>query len=420
MTDGIILIVFSAILLLILAILTNALSDDGGFVLLVWHQWQLQTSVGFALLVVILLTILLIILFFIIRAVLFGSAYFYQKRKALTRRKTLMSLDAAIRQRLVANFPAAFTAMEDALTHNSLNLKPYSKKKGSALHLLQADIACQAGLYAAAHEHLTHIDSDDHELAMLLRAKIYLASADYPQAQNTLEMLLTYPDRGIVEPVREALQPDFDQQVGMLWSQLACMQPWHMLSNQIFPAVKYIDWALWLKALSAQDMPEDTPDRLTRLLQMMPLETQDLLANEIFGMLVNAEQYSRALELAERVFATRLDSGLLDRWLSVCIQHTVELTAESVDNVLVQLEQRYPAQPDVVLARVRWVRHLFASEPEQIDAALALLRPYHNHPLIQHFMLIWQIENQPNMDEHLRTVLLNKINIQGMQRPVSE
>jgi tetratricopeptide (TPR) repeat protein len=413
MTDGIILIVFGAILLLVLAILTSALSDDAGFVLMVWHQWQIQTSVGFALLSIVVLTILLIILFLMIRAVWFGSEYFYQKRKALTRRKTLMSLDAAIRQRLVANFPAAFAAMEDSLTNNSLNLKPFNKKKGSALHLLQADVACQAGLYAAAHEHLTHIDSDDHELATLLRAKICLASGDYSQAQSTLEMLLTYSERGIIEPVREALQPDFDRQVGVLWSDLASKQPWHMLSYLIFPATKYIDWSLWLKALSTHELPEDAADRLTRLLQIIPLETQDHFATEIFALLVKAGQYSLAMELTERVLATRLDAMLLAGWMSVCIEHAVESAAQSVDNVLVQLEQRYPAQPDVVLARVRWMRHLAASQPEQIDVALALLNPYQNHPLVQKYTLIWQIESQSNMDEQLRTTLLNRMSVQN-------
>lgn len=413
MTDGIILIVFSAILLLVLAILANALSDDAGFVLMVWHQWQIQTSVGFALLAVILLSILFIVLFFLIRVVWFGSEYFYQKRKALTRRKTLMSLDAAIRQRLVANFPAAFAAMEDSLTNNSLNLKPFNKKKGSALHLLQAEVACQAGLYAAANEHLLHIDSDDHELAMLLRAKICLASGDYSQAQNTLEMLLTYPERGIVDPVREALQPDFDRQVGVLWSDLASKQPWHMLSYLIFPASKNIDWAQWLNALSTHAMPENTPDRLSRLLQIMPIETQDSFANEIFGVLVKAGQYSRAIELAERVFSRRLDAPLLVSWMSVCIEHAVELAAQSADNVLMQLEQRYPAQPDVALARVRWMRHRAVSNPEQLDAALELLLPYQNHALIQQYKLIWQLERQPDLDDQFRATLLNKINLQN-------
>ncbi|GAC1373644.1 MAG: hypothetical protein NVSMB40_10110 [Aquirhabdus sp.] len=411
MTDGIILIVFSAILLLILAILTSALSDDAGFVLMVWQQWQIQTSVGFALLAVILLSILFIVLFFLIRAIWFGSEYFYQKRKALTRRKTLMSLDAAIRQRLVANFPAAFAAMEDSLTNNSLNLKPFNKKKGSALHLLQADVACQAGLYAAANEHLLHIDSDDNELALLLRAKICIASGDSSQAQSTLEMLLTYSDRGVVEPVREALQPDFDRQVGVLWSDLASKQPWHMLSYLIFPAAQNIDWSLWLNALSAHDLPEDAADRLIRLLQIIPIETQDQYANQIFALFVKAGQYSRAIEMAERVLSTRLDAPLLASWMSVCITHAVESSMQSVDNVLVQLEQRYPAQPDVVLARVRWMRYQAASQPEQSAAALALLSPYPNHALIQQYLLIWQLESAPQLDEQLRATLLNRIKL---------
>jgi tetratricopeptide (TPR) repeat protein len=413
MRDGIILIVFSTVLLLILAILASALSDDAGFVLLVWQQWQVQTSVGFALLAVILLTILLIILFFFIRAVWFGSEYFYQKRKAYTRRKTLMSLDAAIRQRLVANFPAAFAAMEDSLTNNSLNLKPFNKKKGSALHLLQADVACQAGLYAEANKHLNQIDSDDHELAVLVRAKIYLASGDYLQAQRALEMLLTYPERGVIEPVREGLQPDFDRQVGVLWSELASKQPWHMLSYLIFPAAKNIDWPLWLHALSTHDMPEDAADRLTRLLQVMPQENQDQYANDIFSVMVDAGQCAQAIELAERVFATRLDAALLASWMSVCISHDVESVQQSVDNILVQLEQRYPAQPDVVLARVRWVRHQAVSQPEQLDTALALLSPYPNHSLIQQYVLIWQLESLPQIDDQLRITLLNRIKLQN-------
>jgi uncharacterized protein HemY len=413
MTDGIILIVFSVILLLVLAILTNALSDDAGFVLMVWHQWQVQTSVGFALLMIVLFSIILIILFFIFRFILFGSEYFYQKRKAKTRRKTLMSLDTAIRHRLVADDAGSFEAMEYSLTNNSLNLRPFDKKKGSALHLLQAEVACRAGLYGAANEHLTHIDSDDHELATLLRVKICLATKDFLQAKSALELLLIYPEQSVIEPVRESLQPHFDRQVGELWSQLAAEIPWLMLSQSVLPAEQYINWDLWLQALLKHELPEQASDDLSRLLLLMSPEIRDQHANALFALLIHANAIQRAFELAEHILTNRLDIPLLSDWMSACIRYSSENVAQSVESVLLQLEQRYPALPDVVLARVRWMRDQLSaqsiSQPEQEHAALKLLTPFQNHALIQHYQLIWQLEEQTDLDKHLREALLDNL-----------
>ncbi|MDE2420996.1 MAG: hypothetical protein KGO49_07445 [Gammaproteobacteria bacterium] len=412
MTDGIILIVFSVILLLALAILTNALSDDAGFVLMVWHQQQVITTVGFGLLMVVLLTIVLIALFFIFRTVLFGSEYLYQKRKAKTRRKTLMSLDTAIRHRLVADDAGSFLAMEDSLTNNSLNLRPFNKKKGSALHLLQADVACRAGLYTSANEHLTHIDSDDHELATLLRVKICLASGDFLQAKSALELLLIYPEQSVTEPIRESLQPHFDRQVGALWSQLAAQIPWQMLSQSILPAQQYIDWNLWLQALLTHEMPEQAMDEISRLLLLMTPEMQDQYADALFAVLIRAHADQRAFALAEHILSQRLDVALLSRWMSASLAHTTdEDVAQSVDRVLMQLEQRYPAQPDVVLARVRWLRAGLKSsaQSEQMPAVLDQLSPFQNHPLIQHYQLLWQVEDHSDIDDHFRTALLDNL-----------
>jgi len=412
MTDGIILIVFSVVLLLVLAILTNALSDDAGFVLMVWHHWQVQTSVGFGLLMIALVTIVLIILFFAVRTVLFGSEYFYQKRKAKTRRKTLMSLDTAIRHRLVADDAGSFLAMEDSLTNNSLNLRPFNKKKGSALHLLQADVACRAGLYIAANKHLTQIDSDDHELATLLRVKICLATGDFLQAKSALELLLIYPEQSVAEPIRESLQPHFDRQVGVLWSQLAAQIPWQMLSQSILPEQQYIDWSLWLQALLTHDMPEQAADEAIRLLLLMTPEAQDQHADALFAVLIRAHADQRAFALAEHILSQRLDVGLLSHWMSVCLGHRTEDMIQCVDRVLVQLEHRYPAQPDVVLARVRWMRAQLQSSAqfEQMHAALELLSPFQNHKLIEHYQLIWQLEDHMGMDDQLRTALLDNLN----------
>lgn len=412
MTDGIILIVFSVVLLLVLAILTNALSDDAGFVLMVWHHWQVQTSVGFGLLMIALLTIILIVLFFVVRAVLFGSEYFYQKRKAKTRRKTLMSLDTAIRHRLVADDAGSFLAMEDSLTNNSLNLRPFNKKKGSALHLLQADVACRAGLYIAANKHLTQIDSDDHELATLLRVKICLATGDFLQAKSALELLLIYPEQSVTEPIRESLQPHFDRQVGVLWSQLAAQIPWQMLSQSILPAQQYIDWSLWLQALLTHDMPEQAADEAIRLLLLMTPEIQDQHADALFAVLIRAHADQRAFELAEHILSQRLDVGLLSDWMSACLSHSTEDMIQCVERVLVQLEHRYPAQPDVVLARVRWMRAQLQSSAqfEQMHAVLELLSPFQNHKLIEHYQLIWQLEDHMGLDDQLRTALLDNLN----------
>ncbi len=418
MKDGIILIITSLILLLVLVILTHALSDDAGFVLMVWHEWQVQTSVGLALLVVVLLGLMFTVLFSMIRVLFFGSDYFYQKRKALTRRKTLMSLDNVIRHRLVADDMGSFLAMEDSLANDSLNLKPFNKKKGSALHLLQAENACSAGLFDAAKEHLLHIDSDDHELATLLRARIHIASGYFRQAKTELELLLIDPVHGIREPTRERLQPSFDQQVGVLWSQLAAEIPWDMLAQPIIPVQQHVDWQGWLNALLKHDLPEGaSEEEIARLVLLMTLEKQDQHAHLLFALLMRVQAHPRARLFAEQILSQRLDIDLLFSWMSLCIHERTEGRTEdliedfvrSVEQLLLQLEQRYPAQPDVVLARLRWLRSRLSDQPEKWQSALEALAPFKSHALIQHYQWIWQLEDQPVLDEHLRASLLKNL-----------
>ncbi len=417
MTSGLLLTFFTLLLLVVFALLASALSNDPGFVMVVWHDHQILTSVGFALLICLLIAVALIVIFVVLSTILFGSNYYYQRRKALTRRKTLMSLDVSIRNRLVNNYPESFASMEEALTKNSLNLRPFNKKKGSALHLLQADVARLAGLYPAAMEHLTHIDSDDHELATLVRAQVCIDSGDLAQAQNMLDLLLVYPERGIMEPVRESLQPHFDLQVGRLWTRLACLQPWKMLSSHLLPQPKSIDWQAWLQALAAQELPVDAEDRIKRLQLMMPAEVQAEHASCLFALLARAGATFAAQDLAQRVLMERLETTLLDQWMTFCLVKSAELPASSVETVLQSLEQRYPAQPDVVLARVRWTRHAQAGLEGQDDTLvldrdaplLEQLSPYTQHALVQRYLLVWKLQ-RADLDDALRTALLERLN----------
>lgn len=419
MTSGLLLTFFTLLLLAVFALLASALSNDPGFVMVVWHEHQILTSVGFALLICLLIAVALIVIFVMFSTILFGSSYYYQRRKALTRRKTLMSLDVSIRNRLVNNYPESFASMEEALTKNSLNLRPFNKKKGSALHLLQADVARIAGLYPAAMEHLTQIDSDDHELATLVRAQVCLDSGDLAQAQNMLDLLLVYPERGIMEPVRASLQPHFDLQVGRLWTRLASMQPWKMLSSHLLPEAKTIDWQAWLQALASVDQPEDAEERIKRLQLMMPAELQSEHASCLFALLVRAGATLAAQDLAQRVLSERLDTALLDRWMTVCLTKPVELSIPAIEALLQSLEQRYPAQPDVVLARVRWTLHerashaALGSDVSIVDSDQALLEqlsPYAQHPLVQHYLLVWKLQHA-GLDEELRAALLERISL---------
>ncbi len=411
MTSGILLTLLSLVLFLLLALLANALSDDAGYVLLVWQHWQVQSSVGFTLLMVVLLAVVFGVLFWVIRIILFGSSYYYQKRKALTRRKTLMSLDESIRHRLVGNIKASFMSMEESLTKNSLNLRPFNKKKGSALHLLQADVARLAGFFPAALEHLNLIDSDDHELATLLRAKIALDAGDLVQAQGLLDFLLSYPDRGFVEPIRESLQPAFDQHLGLVWSELATRQPWTILSSVRLPEPQSINWSAWLKALIVAPKPDDAIERVTRFLQLMPITAQDLDASLLFGLLRQVDANHAALVLAQRVLNDRLDTSLLDRWLSLVMTLSDSQSIDEIEGLLASLEQRYPAQPDVILAQVRWARHLAQRQGADIAQFTlhARLEPYSSHDLIQYYQLIWQLERSLLLDDATRMALISQL-----------
>jgi|GEM_PF-6381006 len=446
MTSGILFILFSLIILMLLALIASLLLSDAGYVLVIWNGWQAQSSVGFLLLTTLVCAIGFILLFFISRAILYSSSAYREKRKIKSQVKTLISLDDAIRNRLVENFTQAFTVMEKALTRYSLNQHPLNKKKGSALHLLQADAAKRAKRYPDALAHLTEIDSDDHELASLIRAQIFLETGDLVHAQSTLELLLAYPEQGYKEPVREALQPKFDEQVGMIWSRLAALQPWDMLTRTRQPLPALIDWSLWLQALNQVTAPAEASILITRLLDSMPTAIQDQHARDLFALLSRYGTDQQVQILIQRVFGERLDTDLLDAWTThelsqttVSPQTAVSLAESSlaetisatnheaeapestthtstlhsgaipehIDSILSLLEQRYPAQPDIALARTRWHAHraLF-SEPASVMQSLA--ETYPQHSLIQHYLQLAAIERL-SLAPELRHSLLARL-----------
>ncbi len=460
MTSGILFILFSLIVLMLLALIASLLLNDAGYVLVIWNGWQAQSSVGFLLLTTLVCAIGFILLFFISRAILYSSSAYREKRKIKSQVKTLISLDDAIRNRLVENFTQAFAVMEKALTRYSLNQHPLNKKKGSALHLLQADAAKRAKRYPDALAHLTEIDSDDHELASLIRAQIYLETGDLVHAQSTLELLLAYPEQGYKEPVREALQPKFDEQVGILWSRLAALQPWDMLTRTRQPLPSLIDWSLWLQALNQAVAPAEVTLLISRLLEQMPIAVQDQHASLLFALLARYGTDQQIQTLIQRIFGERLDPDLLNSWTTYTLLQTtkspvtaphdsaatvntapatdtittepdpvvssdggVSTTAtqmpqqklsqpnqtasqipDHVDSILSQLEQRYPAQPDIALARTRWQAQIAVfAEPASVLHALA--ETYPQHSLIQHYLQLAEITRLPLSAEMQQSLL---------------
>jgi len=152
---------------------------------------------------------------------------------------------------------------------------------------------------------------------------------------------------------------------------------------------------------------------------LMPVEIQADHARCFFTLLVRANATLAAQDLAQRVLTERLDTPLLDQWMSLCLAKPTELAMPVVEALLNSLEQRYPAQPDVVLARVRWTRaerlgHATAPIDDESVAysgdALFFeqLSPYMQHPLVQHYTLVWKLQHA-SLDDVLRTALLERI-----------
>lgn len=377
-----VLLLLFVLLLLAGAVLASAVMQDVGYVLLIWQGWQIQTSM--ALLVVIVLTVVILIM---LTVLLLGSLVVWpQRRRRHQQAKQvayqLTQFERAAVYRLFQHPKDAFDCLQI----------PQPVAQSRLLPLLQVGQALDAGLYASAHESLSRMPHESDELAMLLRIRLALLENDQQTIRLQMHLLRTMPP----DPLRQQFEPVVLAYLDQLWVDWAVQQPWQALHHHMPAPLSVSQWsqllhALWLALPQAQEADHA---RLQACFEAQP-ETQTH-ANALAWvrvLVLTPWGIAFAWQLLQQVLAHHFEPKLIPYLMLLARDFALPIGDQRVDELLNQLEARYPGQPSLRLAQARWQDAI--GQPHQADrlaqdwpadcvsARLSILRELDRHPALQ-------------------------------------
>ncbi|MEC7120964.1 MAG: heme biosynthesis HemY N-terminal domain-containing protein [Pseudomonadota bacterium] len=380
-------------LLLVLAgaLFASSLAQDTGYVLLLWQGWQVQTSMGFALLLVLSLSVLMVLLLLFFSALVGWSTRYRHAQSIQDQQRVLDQLQDALCYQML-------DAPAQAL--DRLHLKGIEQPAGW-LRLLQVYFAGQARLQGNLQHYLAGLPQEQHAIANLLKAR-WLLSEQQPAAARGL-LSTIYPD--VPTSVTLADQAAFELAVRELWAKYAILQPWDLLSVQPLPSLDADQSSAWLAALLAQ-MSQAQPEQQAELMRYYDTVNEQALFLEDAGRWVRVLAYMtagqpRALQLAQQQLFQQLDVGLLYDWLMLTIQYPEQsVQHQQATSLFEHFNQRYPAQPAVRLAQAYWYDCY-----QQSAQANRLVQDWPTTELFDRLQLLRQISSVPLLRERLARVL---------------
>jgi len=377
-----VLLLLFILLLLVGAWLASALMQDAGYVLMVWQGWQLQTSVGFAVLLTLLFAVLFVLVLLLLGTLVVFPHRRRQQRHAEQGAHQLQQFERAATYRLLNAPQQAFDCLQGPLASGRPHLLP----------LLQAGQALDAGLFQAAAQMLEQVPAPADELAMLLQIRLALAQ----QLPEVALPLMQYLRQTPADPLRQQFEPAAERYLDQLWLMWATRYPWQALAQPIPTTLDAAQWALFLAALWHRFEQAEAVqygvlytcfDQQSDALQ----QVNALAWVRVLSQL--PEGQSRAWLLLNRVLAVRFETCLLPFLLQLARDFALPLGDRQTGELLQQLAARYPGQPTLRLAQARWQDAL--GQPDEADqlaqdwpsdgvsARLSVLRELDRHPALQ-------------------------------------
>ncbi|MEY2862756.1 MAG: hypothetical protein RLY58_463 [Pseudomonadota bacterium] len=377
-----VLLLLFVLLFLAGAVLASAVMQDAGYVLLVWQGWQMQTSIG--LLLVLLLSVVIVLM---LGLLLLGSLVVWpQRRRRQQQAKQvahqLRQFERAAVYRLFQNSKHAFDCLQI----------PQPLMQSSLLPLLQAGQALDAGLYTSAHESLARVPREADELAMLLHIRLALAENDDHIIRTRMQFLRTMPP----DQARQQFEPVVLAYLDQLWVDWAVQQPWQALHHYMPAQLNISQWsqllhALWLALPQAQEADH------TRLQACFEAQSETQTHPNALAwvrvLVLTPWGIALAWQLLQQVLAHHFEPKLMPYLMLLARDFALPIGDQRVDELLNQLEARYPGQPSLRLAQARWQDAI--GQPHQADllaqdwpadcvsARLSILRELDRHPALQ-------------------------------------
>lgn len=379
------------------ALFASHLSRDAGYVLVLWQDWRLQTSVG-----VFLLLLLCIAVLFVLLLLLFSSlsgSFGRRKNKQQHAQQLLMQLQHAMVYQILK-------APEQAL--DRLSLQQVQQSSGW-LRLAQLYFAAQIKSQDGLQSYLADIPESHQVFAQLIQAEYYL---EQQQPEHALPLLfLIYPTFPPHVPTHWHLA--LEQAILRLWGLYATQQPWQMLQVEPLPTLSFVAQQGWLQALWQQQATA-SPEQHAQLLAYYDRQTLAECAPSVVAWLQVLKKiptaHERAWLLAISDLQQQLRAEVLWLWLQLALLADRSVAEnQQAEQLFASLNQRYPAQPNVLLAHACW---LYANQ--QADAAQQLLVAWPTTELTDRFNLLCQLDGHPTLYQRLAPALYDFTTVESV------
>lgn len=378
-------------LLLVLsgALFASSLSQDAGYVLVLWQGWQLQTGVGFFLLLLLCIAVFLVLLLLLFSA-LSGAMLRGKQRRHDAQQQLLTQLQQATVYQILH-------APEQAL--DRLSLQGIQQPSGW-LRLAQMYFAAQINQQGNLQHYRSDLPEQQQVFAQLIEAEYWLKNQQPEQALPLL--FAVYPQLPLSLPVY--WHAAVERAVLRLWGMYAIQQAWSFLQIEPEPALPVETQRGWLQALRRQRTTAST-EQIGLLLAYYDRQTPEVrttLAQDwsvLLFAIPAAEERLWLLLIGD--LQQQLRPELLWLWLVVALRVNRSVTEQQqTDQLFLSLNQRYPAQPSVRLAQACWLQ-----SQQRVDAAHQLLSDWPNDDLTERFNMLYLVVSQPNVYQHLIPVL---------------
>ena len=354
-----------------------------GYAMVVWLDWQLQTTATALMLLIV--------------AIIASLVYFIRLVNRWVRNWYLRHpRHIHDYQQLLPFEQLGCLWLLNAKTTKQHDLEKIFNQSASLKQLVNAHLLRENGQYDQAWQVLEQ-GSSLSDLVMLEKAELYIAEQRHLDALNQLVFIAQQPTSSFVQ----SLDPAWQQYVQQLWASLAVAAPWLVLAIPERPHFNTEQKITWLQSLQ-QHMAQSTfTDRLklVKVYEHQPAEVMDnfLMAKQwllLLNVLPSAELenlVNMRLTLADELLKQQFDPVILAIWLQDQRQQE-NLDCRYFIERLELLAQRYPGQPSVALAQ--W-HQLNASQ--QHDTAEQILQTWQQHPDFSYIRLSRALENQPEL-----------------------
>lgn len=369
------------------AFFASSLSRDAGYVLVLWQGWQLQTGVGFFLVLLLCIAVLIVLLLLLFSVL---SSDFSRVKHAQAQQQMLTQLQHAMVYQILH-------APEQAL--DRLSLQQVQQPSGW-LRLAQLHFAAQIHQQGDLQHYLSEIPAPQQVFAQLIQAEWCIKQQ---QPEHAVPLLFAlYPS--LPEQLPLYWRPTVAQAVLRLWGAYAAQQPWQMLQVEPLPVLSVEAQHAWLQALRQQHVRgslEQHGQLLAYYDRQSAAERTVSVVPWLNLLLVIPTADERAWLLATTELQRQLSPEVLWLWLDLVMRPTrTELEHTQAEQLFESLNQRYPAQPNVRLAQAYWLQSC-----QHGIAAQQLLADWPTTELTDRFNLLCQLGHNSALYQRLAPVL---------------